>query len=175
MIEIAHELIHKGYGYEKHGSIYFDISRFKEYGRLSGVDLDKIRLGATVDLETVPLKYEGLRYDEIWISEAQERMIVAVPEEKWPELSELCASEGVEATVIALIMRGTMLARALFGGIVFLGRTISRKSEDPPEPPAMRGRLPDHGPRASDDPAPLGGASGEFSRDEPVPAHTPVP
>ena len=28
MIEIAHELIHKGYAYEKHGSIYFDISKF---------------------------------------------------------------------------------------------------------------------------------------------------
>ena len=32
-------------------SIYFDISRFGEYGRLSGVDINKIRLGATVDLD----------------------------------------------------------------------------------------------------------------------------
>ena len=39
MIEISHELMHKGYAYEKHGSIYFDISKFKPYGRLSGVDL----------------------------------------------------------------------------------------------------------------------------------------
>ncbi len=51
MIEIAHELIHKGYAYEKHGSVYFDISKFKQYGRLSGVDLSKIRLGRTVDLD----------------------------------------------------------------------------------------------------------------------------
>jgi len=51
MIEIAHELIHKGYAYEKHGSIYFDISKFKRYGRLSGVDLSKIQLGRTVDLD----------------------------------------------------------------------------------------------------------------------------
>ncbi len=51
MIEIAHELIHKGYAYEKHGSIYFDISKFKRYGRLSGVDLSKIRIGRTVDLD----------------------------------------------------------------------------------------------------------------------------
>lgn len=51
MIEIVHELIHKGYAYEKHGSIYFDISKFKRYGRLSGVDLGKIRLGRTVDLD----------------------------------------------------------------------------------------------------------------------------
>ena len=37
------------------------------------------KLGATVELDRVPLKYAGLRYDEIWISEAQERMVLAVP------------------------------------------------------------------------------------------------
>ena len=57
-------------------------------------------LGAEVALERVPLKYEGLSYTEIWISEAQERMVLAVPPEKWPELKALCASEGVEATAI---------------------------------------------------------------------------
>ncbi len=51
MIEIAHQLIHKGFAYEKHGSIYFDISKFKRYGRLSGTDLSKIKLGQTVDLD----------------------------------------------------------------------------------------------------------------------------
>ncbi len=51
MIEIAHRLLHKGYAYEKHGSIYFDISKFKRYGRLSGVDLGKIQVGKTVDLD----------------------------------------------------------------------------------------------------------------------------
>jgi len=58
------------------------------------------RIGAEVWLDRVPLKYEGLSYTEIWISEAQERMVLAVPEEKWPELADLCGSEGVEATVI---------------------------------------------------------------------------
>ncbi|MBN4068620.1 cysteine--tRNA ligase [Desulfotalea psychrophila] len=51
MIEIAHKLLHKGFAYEKHGSIYFDISKFKNYGRLSGIDLGKIKLGRTVDLD----------------------------------------------------------------------------------------------------------------------------
>ena len=51
MIEIAHRLIHKGYAYEKLGSIYFDISKFKKYGQLSGIDLSKIKLGQTVDLD----------------------------------------------------------------------------------------------------------------------------
>ena len=58
------------------------------------------KIGAEVWLERVPLKYEGLSYTEIWISEAQERMVLSVPKEKWAELSALCASEGVEATVI---------------------------------------------------------------------------
>ena len=57
-------------------------------------------IGAEVWLERVPLKYEGLTYTEIWISEAQERMVLAVPPERWEELAALCASESVEATII---------------------------------------------------------------------------
>ena len=51
MVALAERLVKKGYAYEKLRSIYFDISRYKAYGQLSGVDLDKIRLGVTVDLE----------------------------------------------------------------------------------------------------------------------------
>ena len=51
MIDISAQLIDKGYAYEKHGSIYFDISKFKRYGKLSGVDLSKIQIGKTVDLD----------------------------------------------------------------------------------------------------------------------------
>ena len=57
-------------------------------------------IGAEVWLERAPLKYEGLSYTEIWISEAQERMVFAVPQEKWQRFEELCSSESVEATVI---------------------------------------------------------------------------
>jgi len=58
------------------------------------------KLGAAVELDAVPLKYAGLRYDEIWISEAQERMVLSVPQEKVKQLLELARSEDVEATVI---------------------------------------------------------------------------
>ncbi len=58
------------------------------------------KIGASVDLEKVPLKYAGLRYDEIWISEAQERMVLSVPPSKVAEILKLAASENVEATVI---------------------------------------------------------------------------
>ncbi|MBA4186605.1 MAG: phosphoribosylformylglycinamidine synthase subunit PurL [Planctomycetaceae bacterium] len=57
-------------------------------------------LGATVDLATAPLKYEGLSYTEIWISESQERMVLSVPPTKWPELRALCESEDVEAVAL---------------------------------------------------------------------------
>jgi phosphoribosylformylglycinamidine synthase len=56
--------------------------------------------GARVDLDKVPLKYSGLNYAEIWISEAQERMVIAVPPEKLDELLQLCESEDVQVAVI---------------------------------------------------------------------------
>ena len=51
MVRLTEKLVQKGAAYEKLRSLYFDISRFSDYGRLSGIDLDKIRLGATVDLD----------------------------------------------------------------------------------------------------------------------------
>ncbi len=57
-------------------------------------------LGAEVDLEKVPLKYAGLSYTEIWISEAQERMVIAVKDENLEAISEIFWAEDVEATVI---------------------------------------------------------------------------
>ncbi|RKY04628.1 phosphoribosylformylglycinamidine synthase subunit PurL [Candidatus Poribacteria bacterium] len=56
--------------------------------------------GALVHLEKVPLKYEGLAPWEIWLSESQERMVLAVPPENVEELLEIFASEDVEAAVI---------------------------------------------------------------------------
>ncbi len=53
-------------------------------------------VGADVDLATVPLKYPGLEPWEIWLSEAQERMVIAVPPDRSPELVVRCARHGVE-------------------------------------------------------------------------------
>lgn len=58
------------------------------------------KLGAEVHLDRVPLKYAGLSYPEIWISEAQERMVLAVPQENVERILKLFESEDVEATVI---------------------------------------------------------------------------
>ena len=57
-------------------------------------------IGAEVELDAAPLKYDGLSYTEIWISEAQERMVFSVPKEKWDEFKSLAESENVEAVVL---------------------------------------------------------------------------
>jgi phosphoribosylformylglycinamidine synthase II len=58
------------------------------------------KTGVRVDLEKVPLKYAGLSYTEIWVSESQERMLLAVPPDKLDRLMKLFSDEDVEATVI---------------------------------------------------------------------------
>ena len=54
------------------------------------------KLGADIELQDVPLKYPGLTPWEIWLSEAQERMVLAVPEEKLSRLQELAELWDVE-------------------------------------------------------------------------------
>ena len=51
MVSLTEKLVKKGVAYEKLRSVYFDISRFADYGRLSGIDINKIKIGATVDLD----------------------------------------------------------------------------------------------------------------------------
>lgn len=75
-------------------------------------------IGAEVWLDKCPLKYEGLSYTEIWISEAQERMILAVGPDQWTEFSALAASEGVEATVIGVYAPTSRLILKYQGQVV---------------------------------------------------------
>jgi len=56
--------------------------------------------GARVELEKVPLKYEGLDQWEIWVSESQERMTVAVRPEDLERFMQLSRKHAVESTVI---------------------------------------------------------------------------
>ncbi len=55
-------------------------------------------LGVEVDLASVPLKYPGLQPWEIWLSEAQERIVIAVPPESLGDLQRLCDEWDVELT-----------------------------------------------------------------------------
>jgi phosphoribosylformylglycinamidine synthase II len=57
-------------------------------------------VGADVDVLHAPLKYPGLRPWEIWLSEAQERMVFAVPPRHWHRLVEVCGRHGVDVCSI---------------------------------------------------------------------------
>ncbi len=54
------------------------------------------QLGADVRLDHAPVKYAGLSPVEVWISEAQERMVLAVPPENVEALASICEDHGVE-------------------------------------------------------------------------------
>ncbi len=56
--------------------------------------------GAQIDLARAPLKYAGLAPWEIFLSEAQERMTLAVPQDRVGALLELASRREVEATVL---------------------------------------------------------------------------
>jgi cysteinyl-tRNA synthetase len=51
MVAFTRQLMNKGFAYERLRSVYFDIGKFPKYGALSGLNLSKIKVGATVDLD----------------------------------------------------------------------------------------------------------------------------
>lgn len=65
-----------------------------------GETAEKFDCGATVELGTVPLKYQGLAPWEIYISESQERMLLTVPPENLERVMAIFEKEDVEATAI---------------------------------------------------------------------------
>ena len=56
--------------------------------------------GFIVDLDLVPLKYSGLQPWEIWVSESQERMTLAVSAKNQKKVIHLLNKRGVEASII---------------------------------------------------------------------------
>jgi len=74
-----------------------------------GETAKKFNCGATVELEKVPLKYQGLAPWEIYISESQERMLLTVPPENLEKVLEIFEKEDVEATAIGKLTQETRL------------------------------------------------------------------
>ena len=102
-------------------------------------------IGAEVHLENIPLKYEALEPWEIWLSEAQERMVIAAPPENLEELMAICEAESVEATVLGTFT-DTRRLRVFYRGEVvadldmnFLHNGLPRHTKkavwDPPQHP----------------------------------------
>ena len=81
-------------------NLYSAITDCGAGGLSSAVGEMGAELGVKVYLDRVPLKYSGLSYMEIWISESQERMVLSVPPKDIDKLIAVFANENVEATVI---------------------------------------------------------------------------
>ena len=74
--------------------------------------------GGRIELKDVRLKYPGLAPWEIWLSEAQERMVVAVPEPNLPALQDLCRLFEVELTDIGAFNASGRLVVQYAGEVV---------------------------------------------------------
>ncbi|MGE0479650.1 MAG: phosphoribosylformylglycinamidine synthase subunit PurS [Phycisphaerae bacterium] len=115
------------------GCVYTALTDCGAGGLSSAVGEMAQAIGATVELERVPLKYSGLRYDEIWISEAQERMVLAVPPERVARFLEIAAEHEAEATAIGafgcLDVNGAPVLETRYAGAV-VGRLDMRFLHD---------------------------------------------
>jgi len=83
--------------------LYNDITDCGAGGLSSAVGEMASTIGCDVELKKVKLKYPGLAPWEIWLSEAQERMVLAVAPEKISALQELCDTFDTELTDIGVI------------------------------------------------------------------------
>jgi phosphoribosylformylglycinamidine synthase II len=109
-------------------------------------------VGVEIDLHDVRLKYPGLRPWEIWVSEAQERMVMAIPPENRARLEEICTGLDVELTVIGRftadgqlsVCYGDQMAADLAMGFLHDGwtRTTLRAVWEPPRHPEPALDLP---------------------------------
>ena len=109
-------------------------------------------LGAAVDLAAAPLKYPGLQPWEIWVSEAQERMVLAVPAHHLAPLRRLCDEWDVEMSDIGsfgsdrrlVVRHGDLDVIDLPMSLVHDGmppRTMAAAHCDPPASPGRPGGL----------------------------------
>ncbi len=139
------------------GPLYTSITDCGAGGFSSAVGEMGEQLGAEVDLEKAPLKYAGLTASEIWISEAQERMVLAVPQERLADLQAICDAHEVEMCDLGhfgnenreLVLRhhGTEVGRLsmhlLHEGVPQLTREASWSEPDVRQPGSQAGDVGD--------------------------------
>src|SRR5438093_2959809 len=77
MIEIIQTLIAKGHAYESGGNVYYDVTTFSKYGKLSGNTLEKLRAGHRQENEVDPNKRHAADF-ALWKAAGHHRLL------KWP-------------------------------------------------------------------------------------------
>ncbi len=78
------------------GCLYHGLTDCGAGGFSSAVGEMGASIGAEVHLDRAPVKYAGMSPTEIWISEAQERLVLAVPQENIAALASICEQHSVE-------------------------------------------------------------------------------
>ena len=53
IVEIIQKLIDNGFGYEKDGDVYFEVKKYKDYGKLSNQKIEELELGARIDVSEI--------------------------------------------------------------------------------------------------------------------------
>ena len=89
-------------------------------------------LGCDVDLAKIPVKYQGLAPWELWLSEAQERMVIAVPDDKLETLQKLCDANDVELTNLGRFT-GDAVLRVRFGEKEIINLSCGFLHSGPPQ------------------------------------------
>jgi len=91
MVDVIERLIERGHAYERDGSVYFAISSFPQYGRLSRIELDAVRSGAGLAARTTAVdadeyEKEDARDFALWkAAKDVDRQVGAVWETPWGE------------------------------------------------------------------------------------------
>ena len=73
MIEVVSKLLERGLAYEKEGTVYFDVSTFPDYGRLSGHALDDMRAGHRVEVDAEKRNHQDFL---LWKAAGPRRLVV---------------------------------------------------------------------------------------------------
>jgi len=91
---------------------------------------DRYGLGVEVHLDRIPLKAEDMAPWEIWISESQERMLLAVPPENLEKVLQIFGDEQVDATALG-IYDDSGVARLIYNGVE-VGNIVLEALFNPP-------------------------------------------
>lgn len=81
MEQFVKEIVDNGYGYETSKGIYFDTSKLKSYGELSGMQIENQRAGARIDVDTEKRNPHDFA---LWIKAPKEHIM------KWDSMFGCC-------------------------------------------------------------------------------------